>query len=190
MINSNSVTGQGIGVFIETTLEFALDEIIIPAIASGLPCRSCQSVKENLAAIFIDFSSQYDRLYCQYRSFLNWTVENIFVAHGNQTEPDTANYRFLRPGFRDGGSTCRPMGNDCLCRCTKKVKITAVRRTEYPDLVKRYENPIEHACEVCIGQPWLARFSRSRKDGRGRALRARPCPRRAPRSRAAGPCGR
>ena len=38
----------------------------------------------------------------------------------------------------------------------KKVKITAVRRTEYPDLMKIYENPIEHACEVTIGQEWVS----------------------------------
>ena len=38
----------------------------------------------------------------------------------------------------------------------KKVKITAVRRTEYPDLMMIYENPIEHACEVAIGQEWVS----------------------------------
>lgn len=37
-----------------------------------------------------------------------------------------------------------------------KVKITAVRRTEYPDLMAIYENPIEHACEVSIGQEWVS----------------------------------
>ncbi len=38
----------------------------------------------------------------------------------------------------------------------KKVKITAVRRTEYPDLMARYENPIEHACETCLEQTWIS----------------------------------
>ncbi len=38
----------------------------------------------------------------------------------------------------------------------KKVKITAVRRTEYPDLMEKYENPIEHACEVALGQEWVS----------------------------------
>ena len=38
----------------------------------------------------------------------------------------------------------------------KRVKITAVRRTEYPDLMAQYENPIEHACEVDIGQSWIS----------------------------------
>ena len=38
----------------------------------------------------------------------------------------------------------------------KKVKITAVRRTTYPDLMEQYENPIEHACEVKIGDTWVS----------------------------------
>ncbi|MBP5731375.1 MAG: TIGR04076 family protein [Bacteroidaceae bacterium] len=37
-----------------------------------------------------------------------------------------------------------------------KVKITAVRRTEYEDLMAKYENPIEHACDVEIGQQWVS----------------------------------
>ena len=38
-----------------------------------------------------------------------------------------------------------------------KVRITAVRKTEYPDLMARFENPIEHACDVLEGRagyPW------------------------------------
>ena len=38
----------------------------------------------------------------------------------------------------------------------KKVKITAVRRTCYPDLMEKYENPIEHACEVKVGMVWVS----------------------------------
>ena len=38
----------------------------------------------------------------------------------------------------------------------KKVRITAVRRTEYPDLMEKYENAIEHACTVDIGQTWIS----------------------------------
>lgn len=38
----------------------------------------------------------------------------------------------------------------------KRVKITAVRRTCYPDLMEQYENPIEHACEVKIGDTWVS----------------------------------
>ena len=29
-----------------------------------------------------------------------------------------------------------------------RVKITAIRQTVYTDLMEKYENPIEHACEV------------------------------------------
>ena len=38
----------------------------------------------------------------------------------------------------------------------KKVKITAVRRTCYPDLIEQYENPMENACEVEIGTVWVS----------------------------------
>ena len=38
----------------------------------------------------------------------------------------------------------------------KKVKITAMRRTEYPDLMAIYENPIEHACDHTIGQVFIS----------------------------------
>jgi len=38
----------------------------------------------------------------------------------------------------------------------RKVRITAVRKTEYPDLMARYENPIEHTCDVCLGQEWIS----------------------------------
>ena len=38
----------------------------------------------------------------------------------------------------------------------KKIKITAVRQTVYEDLMARYENPMEHACDVQVGQVWIA----------------------------------
>lgn len=38
----------------------------------------------------------------------------------------------------------------------KKVKITAIRKVCYPDLMEKYENPIEHACHVEEGQTWIA----------------------------------
>jgi len=38
----------------------------------------------------------------------------------------------------------------------KKVKITAIRKACYPDLMAQYENPIEHACDVKEGQVWIA----------------------------------
>lgn len=37
-----------------------------------------------------------------------------------------------------------------------KVRITAMRQTVYPDLMERFENPIEHACTVHEGQQWIA----------------------------------
>ena len=38
----------------------------------------------------------------------------------------------------------------------KKVKITAIRKACYTDLIKKYENPIAHACDVSEGQVWIA----------------------------------
>ena len=38
----------------------------------------------------------------------------------------------------------------------KKVKITAIRKISYPDLMAKYENPIQHACSVEEGQVWIA----------------------------------
>ena len=38
----------------------------------------------------------------------------------------------------------------------KKVKITAVRKAHYQDLIDKYENPIQHACDVSEGQIWIA----------------------------------
>lgn len=40
------------------------------------------------------------------------------------------------------------------------VKITALRRTEYPDLIGQYELPLEEACTVCVGETWIAREGR------------------------------
>jgi len=37
-----------------------------------------------------------------------------------------------------------------------KVRITAIRQTVYPDLMARYENPIEHTCDVIEGQEWIS----------------------------------
>ena len=38
----------------------------------------------------------------------------------------------------------------------KKIRITAIRQTVYEDLMARYENPMEHACDVQVGQVWIA----------------------------------
>ncbi|MCQ2419380.1 MAG: TIGR04076 family protein [Clostridia bacterium] len=38
----------------------------------------------------------------------------------------------------------------------KKVKITVMRRTQYDDLMKEYENPIEHTCDLKLGQSFMS----------------------------------
>ncbi len=37
-----------------------------------------------------------------------------------------------------------------------RVKITALRQTVYRDLMEQYENPIEHACDVVLGNTWVS----------------------------------
>ena len=37
-----------------------------------------------------------------------------------------------------------------------KVKITAMKRSEYPDLMARYENETEHPCDVKLGQIFVS----------------------------------
>lgn len=39
----------------------------------------------------------------------------------------------------------------------KSIRITAIRKACYPDLMAQYENPIEHACDVEEGQVWIAK---------------------------------
>ena len=38
----------------------------------------------------------------------------------------------------------------------KKVKIIAIRKVQHDDLMALYENPIDHACDVCEGQSWIS----------------------------------
>ena len=38
----------------------------------------------------------------------------------------------------------------------KKVKITVMRMARYDDLIAAYENPIEHACDMKLGQVFVA----------------------------------
>ncbi len=42
----------------------------------------------------------------------------------------------------------------------KDVRITAIRKTCYPDLMAKYENPIEHTCDVEEGMVWIAKGGR------------------------------
>lgn len=36
------------------------------------------------------------------------------------------------------------------------IKITAIRKADYKDLQQRYENPIQHACDIQEGQVFIA----------------------------------
>lgn len=38
----------------------------------------------------------------------------------------------------------------------KKVKITVIRKACYKDLMEKYENPIEHACDLKEGSVFVA----------------------------------
>ena len=38
----------------------------------------------------------------------------------------------------------------------RRIKITAIRKTVYADLIEKYENPIEHACDIAEGQVFIA----------------------------------
>ena len=38
----------------------------------------------------------------------------------------------------------------------RKVKITVMRIASYKDLMAQYENPIEHACDMQVGQVFVA----------------------------------
>ena len=38
----------------------------------------------------------------------------------------------------------------------KKVKITVMKMARYDDLIAVYENPIEHACELQLGQIFVS----------------------------------
>ena len=39
---------------------------------------------------------------------------------------------------------------------SKKVKITVMKKARYDDLIEKYENPIEHACDVELGHVYIA----------------------------------
>lgn len=38
----------------------------------------------------------------------------------------------------------------------KKVRITVKRMAKYDDLIEKYENPITHACDMRLGQVFVA----------------------------------
>lgn len=37
-----------------------------------------------------------------------------------------------------------------------KIKITVMRKACYEDLIVKYENPIEHACDLKVGQVFIS----------------------------------
>lgn len=37
----------------------------------------------------------------------------------------------------------------------KKIKITVMRKAQYDDLIEKYENPIEHACDIAEGSEYI-----------------------------------
>ena len=38
----------------------------------------------------------------------------------------------------------------------RKIKITVMRKARYDDLIEKYENPIEHACDLEEGMVFIA----------------------------------
>ncbi len=46
----------------------------------------------------------------------------------------------------------------------KTVKITAIRKACYTDLMETYENPIEHTCDVQEGQLFISRNGEKPED--------------------------
>ena len=38
----------------------------------------------------------------------------------------------------------------------KNIKITAIRKARYDDLIEKYENPIDHPCDIEEGQVFIA----------------------------------
>ena len=49
-------------------------------------------------------------------------------------------------------------GNDAIIDyfCIMNVKISVIRKASYPDLSARYENPIEHTCDLCEGDVFIS----------------------------------
>ena len=46
----------------------------------------------------------------------------------------------------------------------KRVRITAMRQTVYRDLMEKFENPIDHACDIAIGKSFIS-IDGKRPDG-------------------------
>lgn len=48
------------------------------------------------------------------------------------------------------------MNNPDEKKTLRRVRITAMRQTVYRDLMAQYENPIEHTCDITVGQTFIA----------------------------------
>ena len=48
------------------------------------------------------------------------------------------------------------MNENCDNKPLKPVRITAMRQTVYRDLMEQYENPIEHTCDIRVGQTFVS----------------------------------
>ena len=42
----------------------------------------------------------------------------------------------------------------------ERIKITVIRKARYDDLIEKYENPIEHACDIEEGQVFICEDAR------------------------------
>lgn len=49
----------------------------------------------------------------------------------------------------------KPLGKTTLD--VLAVRITAIRKADYRDLQEKYENPINHACDIREGDVWVSR---------------------------------
>ena len=56
------------------------------------------------------------------------------------------------------------MNNDKNHNGLKPVRITAMRQTVYRDLMQQFENPIEHTCDITVGQTFVS-VDAQRPDG-------------------------
>ena len=56
------------------------------------------------------------------------------------------------------------MNNNQENNALRPVRITAMRQTVYQDLMQQYENPIEHTCDICLGQSFVSHDAQ-RPDG-------------------------
>ena len=56
------------------------------------------------------------------------------------------------------------MNNNQENKVLRRVRITAMRQTVYQDLMQQYENPIEHTCDIRLGQTFVS-IGAQRPDG-------------------------